>query len=96
MQRGETVITHGLGKTRQSGEENAKGNQKQVRGTYSNRAKQWGIPENMVLDDDPLLVDAPKGPKIGDPVIDKKTGATVYVTGVRPDGGLIVSPVKPE
>lgn len=76
--------------------ENAKTNQKQVRGTYSNRAKQWGIPENMVLDDDPLMVDAPKGPKIGDPVIDKKTGATVYVTGVRPDGGLIVSPVKPE
>lgn len=35
--------------------ENAKTNQKQVRSTYSNRAKQWGIPENMVLDDDPLL-----------------------------------------
>ena len=75
--------------------ENAKTNQKQVRGTYGNRAKQWGIPENMVLDDDPLMVDAPKGPQIGDPVVDKKTGATVYVTGVRPDGGVIVSPVKP-
>lgn len=45
--------------------ENAKTNQKQVRGTYSNRAKQWGIPESMVLDEDPLMVDAP-GPKVGE------------------------------
>lgn len=35
-------------------------------------------------------------PKIGTAVRDKKTGAVVYVTGVRPDGGLIVSPVKPQ
>jgi hypothetical protein len=35
--------------------DNAKTNQKQVRDTYSNRAKQWGIPEHMVLDDDPMF-----------------------------------------
>jgi len=37
--------------------ENAKNNQAQVRRTYGSRAKQWGIPESMVLDEeDPLLV----------------------------------------
>lgn len=44
--------------------ENAKTNQKQVRGTYGNRAKQWGIPENMVLDEeDPMLTSAPTAKK---------------------------------
>ena len=56
--------------------ENARTNQKQVRGTYSNRAKQWGIPENMVLDaEDPMLSAPPQatapeiassGPKAGE------------------------------
>lgn len=32
--------------------EGAKKNQRGVRGTYGNRAKQWGIPENMVLDEE--------------------------------------------
>lgn len=39
--------------------ENARTNQRQVRSTYSNRAKQWGIPENMVLDEDPLMAEPP-------------------------------------
>ncbi len=44
--------------------ENAKTNQRQVRGTYGNRAKQWGIPENMVLDEeDPMLTSAPTAKK---------------------------------
>jgi hypothetical protein len=32
--------------------ENAKGNQQKVRQTYGSRAKQWEIPESMVLDED--------------------------------------------
>jgi len=39
--------------------ENARNNQRQVRQTYSNRAKQWNIPENMVLDEDPLMAEQP-------------------------------------
>lgn len=78
--------------------ETAKTNQRQVRGTYGTRAKQWEIPENMVIDaeDEFLGAAPPPAPKpsfqVGQIIRNRRTGEVGEVTGVRPDGTPIVRP----
>lgn len=64
---------------------NARKNQKQVRGTYSSRAKQWGIPEAMILDDDPMLADAPPQQK-------PDGAAPQFIVAVDPQGNVHHAP----
>lgn len=79
--------------------EGAKQNQRQVRATYGKRAKDWEIPDNMVIDGEDEYLSAPApvaAPtfKVGQKIRNKRTGELGEVTGVRPDGSPIVRPIK--
>ena len=76
--------------------EGAKTNQRGVRKTYGDRARDWKIPETMVLDAEDEFLGAAPAPRfqVGQKVRNKKTGEVREVTGVRPDGQPILGPVK--